>query len=110
MIPSHSPWPPNGRRSQAGGDFGSVPLQSACRNCLSGNGQELLVRRCPSAGSRHLQSQAEQGARARSGPPGADNGSQWPRHIRPGRTGLVGDVLSAFSSPVVVQGFADGLS
>lgn len=32
MIYSHSPWPPNGRRSQAGGDF--VPLDSPWRNCL----------------------------------------------------------------------------
>lgn len=67
---------------------------------------------CLSAGSRHTRSTQQSGESGQVlGPPMGDNGSWWLRPIRPGRPGLVGDVLSVvFSSSVVIQGFANGLS
>lgn len=67
---------------------------------------------CLSVGSGHDGSMQQSGESGQVlGPPMGDNGSWWLRPIRPGRPGLVGDVLSVvFSSSVVVQGFANGLS
>ena len=83
------------------------------RACL----QPLLGRssspQCLSAGSRHPGSAQQSGESGQVlGPPMGDNGSWWLRApIRPGRTGLVGDVLFAVvSSPAVIRGFANGPS